>query len=155
VECAIFAALFERLREADHCSSQALVGAYKEYVRSYRYLLHTKDELRKMKSDDSLTFDRAFYLASNLSSRCPSDGALWLMQEPALFLQSCTSCRGRFVASSAPSRKSSVECPMCWLRDRFHRHKNIRARFASTGAQARLQVGADVVPMLAHFLAQR
>ena len=140
VECAIFASLLERLREAGHASSQALVGAYKEYVRCYRHLLHTPAELQKMNSTDSLTFDRAFYLAANLALSCASDGALWLMREPALFLQSCSSCRGRFVASSALVRKSSVECPTCWLQDRFYRHKDIRERFASTGAQSQLHV---------------
>ena len=128
IECAIFGVRFERLREAGHSSSQALVGAYRQYSRCYLSLLHTPEELQEMNSTDLLTFDRAFFLAANLELRVPSDGALWLFKNPEMFLRTCAACRCRFVGSSKNARGSRAECPLCSLQDQFVRCQQSRNR---------------------------
>lgn len=111
VEIALFANLFEDMWTDSVRAGQALVGAYRLYMRYCGVR-------------PRVSFDVAFMFASHLRG-------IWLCDTQQLALSYCEQCERGSVTEAGTD--FVVDCPFCKVLDRFRLDRRLRDHFAGDG----------------------
>ena len=93
VQAAFFYACFRAIRQLGYPAGDALVTAYKHFLRQFGH-------------DPRLTFDRAFELVAQIEG-------CWTAKTPSVVVVVCGQCKSGYLIPRSADSVGSSECPFC------------------------------------------
>jgi flagellar transcriptional activator FlhC len=93
IQAAVFYGCFRRIRQLGHPASDALIAAYRNYLRLFSH-------------DPRLSFDRAFELITHIEG-------IWTEIKPSLMTVACSDCKSAYIMSRREDAVGSGQCPFC------------------------------------------